>query len=108
MVLQHGILAEEIAVDVRVLLDDARVGQCNDGAAQLMASGMTKREGHNRPRLPPACRDGEREEARRKFGGVEAGPVDVRANAVDLGRSGTGQERCLLSLQFFLERFDLG
>ena len=101
MVLEDGVgvdALEQATVDVGVLLNDARVWERDDHAAEAVLEGVAERERHRRARLAAAGRDGESEHAGRERRGVDAGPVDLGAGRVDVALT-LGHEPLLVGLE---------
>ena len=103
VMLHHVLIAQNIPKDLRVLVDDAGVGDDVDDALHLMLHCMAERKGKRRNRFAAARGDGQAVQALRIFAATQAAPQHFVAQRAEVGL-GLFQPFGNVRLQLFQQR----
>lgn len=97
--LQHNIVAQNLAVHLGGLVDDAGVGQRDDDPFQFVGERVLQGEGEQGARFACACRRGERVQPRLALRRLQRILVDRSAHSVHGRRRRTGEQGVLVLLE---------
>ena len=103
VMLHHVLITQNIPKDLRVLVDDAGVGNDVDDALHLMLHCMAERKGKRRNRFAAARGDGQAVQALRIFAATQAAPQHFVAQLAEVGL-GFFQPFGNVRLQLFQQR----